>query len=270
MDVQQEEQSKVISSQAEVSYGYNDGQERVTEEICPAPTLLAEEGEVKLYTMAWPQSGGCGDKLGYSLMAVNYRTTAVSQVVITDTLPAGVRFNNDAQLSQDGGAPVAITPGSQTPLTFTLPALASGQAAIVSFTVDLAGIAPGAYLTNTASLSYSGYTGPAITATDTWHYSCARLQAVKTGPAQVVCGERFDYVVTLKNTGDQTAESVTLTDVLDTCLTVDATGVTVANQTGTPEIRLNEGNSLVVADFGVPAGATVTITIPVTYRCDCV
>lgn len=260
---------KMITNQAEVTYTYNDGQNTVTEETCPTQTCVESGVDMKLYKTACPETLGCTDKLCYVLTAVNYKSSAVNGVRIEDTLPPGVTYNNDAMVTYEGGAPMPITAEALAPLTFTLPHLPAESAAVIQFTVDLSGIAPGTYLTNTAILTYDGYVGAVISAAITQQFSCAHLTATKEGPDSVVCGEPFDYTIYLHNTGDQSAMVTALSDQFNDCLIVDRAGITVVGHAGTPIINLTADNILTISGFAVPAGETVVVTIPVTLRCDC-
>ena len=270
LDREIEDFPKVISNKAEVTFTFNNGKDTVKEETCTVQTCVDSPSVVKLYKSACPDPLNCSDKICYNLVVVNYKSSPITNVVVTDTLHAGLIYNNDATLSLDGAAPVPITPNPLSPLTFTIASIPGKSAAIIRFSVTIPNtIAPGTTIRNTATVTFAGHTGSAITASTSQHFSCARIEATKQGPACVECDEKFNYVISLHNTGDQDAVVTKFEDDFDDCLIINKNDITVVNHTGTPVIVLDANNKLTITGFTVPSGKTVVITVPAKFDCDC-
>ncbi len=154
-------------------------------------------------------------------------TAEAFDVVITDTLPAGLDFVAGSGVItptgtfDESGAPVLVV---------RVPGLARGDSVVVLYQATVAAANPvGAVLTNTATLAWTSlpsvdagerdgsggvndYTAPASSAVTV---SNIDLQIAKTdGVAAAAPGAVLTYTLTVTNAGNVTASGVTVTDTL--------------------------------------------------------
>jgi len=155
-----------------------------------------------------------GGLLTYTLNVTNNGPNGAENVVVTDSLPAGVQFvstNAPCEVLADGTAICYIG------------ALAAGAAAEpIMITVQVAADLEGS-ITNTASVSSStpdnnpdNNTADTTTQVDPpLPVESADLSVTKVASAaQIMPGDTFDYILTVSNAGPQTAQNVVLFDQL--------------------------------------------------------
>ena len=88
------------------------------------------------------------------------------------------------------------------------------------------------------------------------------LSVAKTAPAEVDPGELFDYVITVTNPSTSAAPEVVVTDKLPYEVT---NGTIVVDEVNLGTSNISKSGDLIYVRFDeIPAGATGTITIPVT------
>jgi uncharacterized repeat protein (TIGR01451 family) len=190
-----------------------------------------------------------GSTLTYTLTAKNNGPADATNVIVTDTLPAGVTL-------------VSATPSQGTcsgGVTCNLGNLASGASATITIEVTVdAATACGATLSNLASV-VSDVPDPDLTnntASAATRVDCpADLSISKSAPStQVTAGNDITYTLTVKNHGPSDATVVTATDILPEGVTL----VSVTTTQGTCDVTVtcNLGN--------LASGAIATITIVVT------
>ena len=168
-----------------------------------------------------PAAVTAGGSTTYSLVVANAGPSDAVDLVVTDTLPAGVTFVSAT------GSGWTCTNAGNTSVSCLLPALATGATAPA---ISLVVTAPSeaTTLTNTASVASTTADADTTDNTDTASTdvtASADLSIVKTGPATVVAGGTISYSLAVANAGPSSATDLTVTDVLPTGVTfVSATG----------------------------------------------
>lgn len=190
-----------------------------------------------------------GSTLTYTLTATNNGPEDATNVIVTDTLPAGLSL-------------VSVTSSQGTctgTVTCNLGTLPSGATATITIVVTVdAATGCGATLPNTASI-VSDVPDPDLTnntaSTATLVDCPADLSISKSASStQVVAGNDITYTLTVKNHGPSDATGVTATDILPAGVTL----VSVTTTQGSCDVTVtcNLGN--------LASGAIATITIVVT------
>ncbi len=203
---------------------------------------------------AAPSPATVGSQLNYSIQVANAGPNGAGDVVVTDTLPAGVTFvaANPSQGSCSGTSIVVCDLGT----------LASGGAASVAIAV--VPTAPG-ILVNTASVA-SGVPDPnpgnnTITFSTTVNAAGggstqADLSLVKSAaPNPVTVGSPLTYTLTVHNAGPSAAADVVTTDTLPAGVTFVSAGASQGSCSGTSTVMCNLGS--------VASGVNATVTIVV-------
>lgn len=204
-----------------------------------------------------------GDTVDYEFLVVT-STGTTSSVVVTDSLPAGLRF-------VPGSASVSVVNGPISTTRPGLPPVESGQQLVFDFG-DVVASAPGyllvrfsAYvdnvlgnqegteLTNTAVLAYRDpATGAPATAPPAdapairvGEPNLSMTKAVLAGATGADAGDPVDYRVEIRNDGSVDARQVDIRDVLPaglaqiTGITVQTAGTVVLEGTATPVTSAN-------------------------------
>ncbi|MEQ8822322.1 MAG: hypothetical protein RLY93_18965 [Sumerlaeia bacterium] len=186
------------------------------------------------------------DPIEYVLIVENTGSGTASNVRITDRLPSG--------LTTDGST------------TFDLGDIAPGQSERVTLTAMASN--KGSY-TNSATVTADG--GLSATAETTTIVRKPDLEVTKTAPGRAFIDSRFNYRITVRNTGDAPAADTVLRDTLPAGMTADSasdggqiSGSTVTWNLGT----LNPGDSrdVTITVQGANAGM-YTNTAEVTAYC---
>lgn len=253
-----------LNNQASIRYNYNNNtgtanSNTVTTNLLDQYTLTATK--TPLSATFRP-----GENITYIVRVENNGSGELHNVTVTDDLGGGganapLVYQPSSLRSYVNNTPVTLAPTAQAgTLAATLPApLASGDVALVIYTARVRPDAPFglASVTNTASVTANGGSaaGAAVTVTPSptatiVRASYADVALYKEADKQsVVAGEPLTYTFTLTNTGNQEADTVTLTDRLPTGFSV--TQVTVNNGNGT--------NVLATGDYTVAADNTITV-----------
>ena len=172
-------------------------------------------------TKTGPATVTAAGAVTYTLAVSNDGPSDAANLLVADTLPAGVTF-----VSATGTGWTCTNVGN-TSVSCTAAALAAGATApTITVVVDAPGQA--ATLTNTASVSSTtgdpDLTNNTDTATTTVS-GVADLAIAKTGPATAVAGSAVSYAVTVTNNGPSNATTVSVIDTLPAGVTyVSATG----------------------------------------------
>ena len=187
-----------------------------------------------------------GQNAQYSLVVSNSGDAVAANVVVTDTLPAGVTYL--------GANPEPTSLDGQT-VSFSLGNLAIGASATV--TIDVTVDATGGSVTNSASVSSDTLEGGQGNANNSDSCSSAvkspDVVVDKTCPVDMIAGEGAAYTITVSNAGSSPAKNVVLTDTLP---------AEVSFVSATPEATVN-GPTLTWSLGDLDAGASVTVTINV-------
>ena len=201
----------------------------------------------------------------------NGQTATASDLVVTDTIPAGftalaATWENDATSGS-----CVIT----TSISCPIGALGPASTAIITVVgVTDPDLADGSILTDTAEATSTGTNSPTAQATITVGAS-ADLYLRKQSVGNATAGQPLDYTVVVENIGPSTAHSTTVSDALPTDVTVIALpqSCTVTNQTMTCALGDLEPGDIVTISYTVDvplAGgtlintATATSTTPTT------
>jgi uncharacterized repeat protein (TIGR01451 family) len=220
-----------------------------TTEIDPATDLAVEiSSSVPIV--------GIGQAFQYVVTATNNGPLDATDVVLSDTLPAGVSFvsatTDQGVVPTQAGGVVAVTFGT----------LAAGDSANLTIVVDPTA-SPGATLIDSASVAgQQADPNPANnTATmDLMVQSVSDLAVLATaqssGPPLV--GQPLTYTITVSNQGPADEPDAVLSGALPAGMTVDS-----LNSTQGVAPTINQG--ILTADLGLlPANATATVTLVVS------
>jgi uncharacterized repeat protein (TIGR01451 family) len=143
-----------------------------------------------------------GDPITFSLSVTNTGTLTATNLVITDTLPAGANYLN-------GGT---LMPGGV--VSWTLPSLGIGADAQVQFAVTASRTITNAVYAVTSAQGASAVGQKAVVTSDGRDVYYPILAIEKSGPALVLPGEPITYSLFITNTGTLTATNLIITDTL--------------------------------------------------------
>ncbi len=198
-----------------------------------------------------PASVLAADNLTYTISVTNFGPSSASSVVVTDTLPLGVTFDS---ASANGTSSSGI-------VSWDLGTLASGQVSNLTVTV----VAPvSGTLTNVASVSsptqdtniVDNVTPPVVTDVT----PVADVRVSKAGPAGILFGTNFNYLISVTNFGPSTASSLSVTDNLPAGLVfVSALPATTTNGLG--QVIWNS-----LGDLPAGTGMNLALTVISTAR----
>jgi len=178
-------------------------------------TFVLRQADLELTKTAPTGPIVAGEPVTWTLAVTNNGPSDTGDVVIEDTLPAGVTFTNSSTACLDLPAGA-----SGATVTCTIATLTAGSTTSLTITglVD-PGVADGAVLSNNAEITAQDGTDPDLTNNDsTATVSVVRLpklQISKTPQAtSVVAGESLTWTIELSNTGSSVASNVAMTDTL--------------------------------------------------------
>lgn len=159
-----------------------------------------------------------GDTVTFSLSVVNSGDAPASNVVMSDVLPATAYFSYVTGSTKLNGAVVTPTLAGNT-LSYTLPTLAAGASATLSFDMKVAasGVPVGiTTLDNTATVgdSQTTATRPSNTVTVSISSNPNLRLSKSVSPTQTTPAGVLVYTLTLKNEGASAATDVLLSDPL--------------------------------------------------------
>lgn len=222
-----------------------------------ATTALDPDFDVVVAKAVNNASPAIGGAVIYTVTLTNEGPSTARNVVLTDSIPAGLTFNN-ATLNGQAGVQ------SGTNVSFPGITLAPGATATATLNFTVQNTASGT-ITNTASvpdLSAAGendITNNSDTA-DITVTPVVDLVLTKTvTDATAAAGDTLTYTVNVVNNGPSTANNVVITDTLPS-------GVTFVSGTG-PGGALTATNGLVTVNVGTLAnGATTSFTVQATVN----
>lgn len=219
--------------------------------------------DVQIVKSVLTNSPVVGQAATYRLTVTNNTTRSVSNVVVTDTLPAGVT-NPQVNMGQGTSSIVGQT------ITGTIGTMTAGQVVIIDITVNVPAAGTGAF-NNVASVTSDGFdTVPANNSSNV-DLNPARIVDIsldKTASvATAFVGNEFFYTITLINEGPSTATGVTITDTLPTGITFDdgiisrggvnsTSGFTVAGNQVTVNVGAMNVSEVITVTLNVTAGAS--------------
>ncbi|MBE6759555.1 MAG: DUF11 domain-containing protein, partial [Ruminococcaceae bacterium] len=186
----------------------------------------------------------CGETIVYTISVTNNKYEAMTDVVVTDTAPAGTTIS-DAGTGTVNGSTV----------TFVIPSIESGATATVSFAVTVdASVSGTGNLANTAYVTYRDRESTIDQTIPTNTTGHAILTAVKAGgDAEFYgAGDVYTYNITVTNNGSAAAQNVVVTDTIPE-------GVTLYNAKN----AVVNGNVLTWTIDKLEAGASKTVAFDV-------
>jgi uncharacterized repeat protein (TIGR01451 family) len=216
-------------------------------------TTVATRADVAT-TVTGPASVFATSRFSYTIMVTNAGPSPASEVVVSDTLPAGVLF----EFASDGGiceAGVVTWPA--------LASLASGEA--MNYTVTVTAPADGTLINTVAStsatsdsdLSNNDGSAPAAQVLTTVT-PVADVATTLTGPTSVVTNAPFSYTVTVANLGPSDATGIVVSDTLPA-----GVGFVSASSGGTHNAGVVTWPPLVSLANGSITNLTVTVIAPI-------
>ncbi len=147
-----------------------------------------------------------GETIVYTISVTNNKYEAMTDVVVTDTAPAGTTISDAGNGTVNGST-----------VTFVIPSIESGATATVSFAVTVdASISGTGNLANTAYVTYRDRESTIDQTIPTNTTGHAILTAVKAGgDAEFYgAGDVYTYNITVTNNGSAAAQNVVVTDTI--------------------------------------------------------
>ncbi len=212
----------------------------------PAAVTASADLSISKIDSADPVNAGAS--LTYTVTVDNAGPDTATNVVVTDTLPAGVTLVSTSGCSEDpNGVPMCslgdITAGSNASYTITV----SVDAATVGTITNMASVT-----SDTADPD----TGNNMASEDTTVIAIADLSISKTDSVDpVIAGTALTYTITVNNAGPSMATSVVVTDTLPAGVSLVSTSGCSEDPAGVPTCSL--GN---IASGG---NASYTVTVDV-------
>jgi uncharacterized repeat protein (TIGR01451 family) len=210
----------------------------------PVVTSVTPQADLAI-VKAGPANIPAATNFTYTISVTNFGPSSASVVVVTDALPANVTF---VSASGNGTTNSGI-------VTWNLGTLANSQSS--NLTVTVTSPASGS-LTNIAGVSSptgdpnstNNLTPPVITSVT----AMADVSVVKSGPAGIIFGTNFNYLVTASNAGPSTATSLSVTDSLPAGLTFVS---------ALPGATTNANNQVIWNLGSLTPGAATNLTLTV-------
>ncbi|MGD8805779.1 MAG: hypothetical protein PVH65_08000, partial [Chloroflexota bacterium] len=183
--------------------------------IRPVADLSLTKGNATVETVA-------GQQHTYAITVTNDGPNVASNVTVTDTLPAGMRYDSVS-------AGVLCTPSDQV-VVCNLGSLAVGGSITFEIIADVdSGVAHGAVLTNEATVGAAEADRHPVDNTDTVDTLVVRradMSITKSDSGDpAIAGETYPYTITVTNLGPSDASFVVVTDTLPALTSYDSSSV---------------------------------------------
>lgn len=219
-----------------------------------------------------------GEMVTYQI-TIPATNAARTDVVVTDTLPAALVY--DSASATVGGNPVAITDNSVAPtqVSLTIAQIPAGQEAVITllaYVENSAGNNAGGSFSNTATYTYTGYAGAALTsaasATLTIVEPTVTLGKSVSPAVPPVAGDILTYTVDLVASSGalfSDAFDLVLADSLSLGLAYVPGSATVAGLAQEPVVvgdGIGAAQSLTWSGIDVAEGTTVTVIYDVEVQ----
>jgi large repetitive protein len=276
---------------------YTDGGSDSTRVVLDFPTLELVKTTGLGAGPSYPETGNAEVGQAYPWRVVvrnTSATAAASDVVVRDTLPANWSYTAGSATLSPGGAtePTVTRNAAGDRLAWTIASLAPGASVTISYTAvpsaeaaRTPGLGAAAHVNVaqvTSARDPAGNTGnrdgpygtPSDDASATLQVPTLTIDK-RPDNGTAVAGSTSSFTIAVRNTGAVLARNLTISDLLPSGLTYDATG---APATASPSTGFSERSVTPNAGTGettivwhltqLAAGATVTITVPVRVAAD--
>ncbi|MCM3749313.1 hypothetical protein M3223_18300 [Paenibacillus pasadenensis] len=245
-----------LTDQATAAYTYQppDGRTLSGSAASNTITIPVSLPSVSLTKTASRTNLAVGETMTYTSVITNSGGTALTNVILTDPIPAGSSFVSGSVVVGGVSRPTAV-PASG----ISVGTIASGTSVTVTFQVTAVSVPPGGQLSNQSKASYSSgtSTGQALSGTVLTPVFQPVITLTKAASAtSVVVGDTVNYTVTASN-GGNIAATVTVTDPIPAGASFVPGTVTVG---GTPVPGANPATGIAVGPVA-PGGS-----VPVTFQ----
>lgn len=212
-----------------------------------------------------PQLAGIGDTLAFTITVANNGNTTATNVVFKDTIPSNTAFVTDS-LYVNGAQRLGESPAP--PGGITLNDISPGGIATITFNVNITTIPSSNTIKNNSTTTYGFKTDPngptdgvgAINsneATVLVNEATFLNSVIKTSnKAYADINSKILYSITLKNTGNVSANNVIFTDTLPNGTSFVSSSIKVNGTPQSGSVEPPSGFNLGT----IPAGQTVTLT----------
>ncbi len=200
-----------------------------------------------------PDPNTVGETLTYEILVTNTGPSTATNVVITDTLPAGLTFDSVSSTAGTASQASGV-------ITVNIPTLAVGADATVTVVTTIQPAFAGTTIANSATAD-ADEAAPVTANSSTTVNPDIDLSITKTDSVDPVNrGSQLTYTLVVTNSGPSGATNVEVVDTLPSDVTfVSATGGTVTGTVGTSNpVTVNVGT------LASGESKTVTITVNVS------
>ena len=252
------------------------------------PLITRVEPNMKVYKYATTDSGRFNTtgiiaeerKVTYDILLINYSSQNFTDVVINDTISlsndidiSGITYVAEESMFENSDI------GGLPNIQFNVGTLSQESQLIVHYTLKLSDEVPiGTVIKSKTSVNYNENTNitednvvTPIEANEidlTLDYTSTKIEATKTAPSNVLCGENFDYNLIFENVGVNVATGVSILDYLPKEFVINYVKVVNGNITLERGIDYNydeNANPLLITDTGtslnINPGEMLVVTI---------
>ena len=252
------------------------------------PLITRVEPNMKVYKYATTDCGRFNTtgiiaedrKVTYDILLINYSSQNFTDVVINDTISlsndidiSGITYVAEESMFENSDI------GGLPNIQFNVGTLSQESQLIVHYTLKLSDEVPiGTVIKSKTSVNY--YENTNITEDNvvtpieaneidlTLDYTSTKIEATKTAPSNVLCGENFDYNLIFENVGVNVATGVSILDYLPKEFVINYVKVVNGNITLERGIDYNydeNANPLLITDTGtslnINPGEMLVVTI---------
>jgi uncharacterized repeat protein (TIGR01451 family) len=185
--------------------------EALEDRLAPADLTLLKSG---------PASVAAGNNVTYNLTVINTTATVATNVMITDTVPAGLTLIGHMPTPGNTDMFADATPPGSNTASFIGSVSAGATDRFQLIATASPTLLNGTQLANTARYTDTATPGGLNSNTVTTVVAPAGVALTKSGPGTVAAGSAVTYSLTFSNTTSSAVSTVTLTDSLPPGLTL--------------------------------------------------